>query len=238
MLFSQAELAGFLNENFECVWEELRPAPHVVIDFKNGHVLERTLNGNVATLFCTAEAEVYDLLPGLVNLKTYKQAAQRALRNFQSLPQGPDRVASMAGRYRQSFNGAASLGLASLKPVVFASKLAVEYPIKLAAGLPPGVQVTAGGRVLLQPFDPTLPSREELDAARLQEDTLIVTSQLLPHALRLLARTPLCTPEQLTPALFLEVLHVDLEDPYLGLAPDYLGGRLGRHGPLSADGRL
>jgi hypothetical protein len=65
VLFSSTEVADYINENFEPTWESLRPAPLVTIDFGNGHTIKRTLQGNIATYVCDAEATVYDVLPGI-----------------------------------------------------------------------------------------------------------------------------------------------------------------------------
>ena len=66
MLFSQPEIVDLLNTEFECAWQELRPVPRVEIDFGNGHRLERTLAGNIATWYLLPDGRAYDLLPGLV----------------------------------------------------------------------------------------------------------------------------------------------------------------------------
>ena len=79
MLFSQPKLAGYLNDNFECAWQSLRPVPHVEIDFGNGTKLERTLSGNIATWFCAADGRVLDVLPGLVGPTEYRRRADEAL---------------------------------------------------------------------------------------------------------------------------------------------------------------
>ena len=41
--------------------------------------------------------------------------------------------------------------------------------------------------------------------------------------------SPLARPAEIQGLVYRELLHVDLDDPYLGLAPDVLGGELGRH---------
>jgi hypothetical protein len=65
VLFSSSEVAGFINETFEPAWQTLRPAPLVTIDFGDGHVVKRTLQGNVATYVCGPDGIVYDVLPGI-----------------------------------------------------------------------------------------------------------------------------------------------------------------------------
>lgn len=72
MLFSNSEVAKFIDDTFEPVWESVRPAPRVTIDFGNGHKIVRTLQGNVATYVCAAEGTVYDILPGIYTPKPYR----------------------------------------------------------------------------------------------------------------------------------------------------------------------
>lgn len=71
MLFSQPDVASYINQNFEPVWKSLRPVPKVSIDFGNGKVIKRTLHGNIATYVCTADGAVIDVLPGLYDKKAY-----------------------------------------------------------------------------------------------------------------------------------------------------------------------
>lgn len=71
MLFSNPKVADYINEWFEPVWQSLRPVPTVTIDFHNGHVVKRTLQGNIATLICSPDGEVLDVLPGIYTAAGY-----------------------------------------------------------------------------------------------------------------------------------------------------------------------
>ena len=73
MLFSNPEVAQFIDTTFEPVWVSVRPAPLVTIDFGNGHKVIRTLQGNVATYVCDAEGTVHDVLPGIYTPVPYRQ---------------------------------------------------------------------------------------------------------------------------------------------------------------------
>src|ERR1041384_1523327 len=83
VLFSQPSVASFLSGSFECAWESVRPVPHVFIDFGDGHTLERTIRGNVATYVCTPEGETIDLVPGLMDASEYTARLGQALRLFE-----------------------------------------------------------------------------------------------------------------------------------------------------------
>jgi hypothetical protein len=73
VLFSNPEVAKFIDATFEPVWVSVRPAPLVTIDFGNDHKVVRTLQGNVATYVCDAEGTVYDVLSGIYTPGPYRE---------------------------------------------------------------------------------------------------------------------------------------------------------------------
>ena len=73
MLFSNHEVARFIDTTFEPVWVSVRPAPLVTIDFGNDRKVVRTLQGNVATYVCDAEGTVHDVLPGIYTPRPYQE---------------------------------------------------------------------------------------------------------------------------------------------------------------------
>jgi len=60
-------------------------------------------------------------------------------------------------------------------------------------------------------------------------DTAYNKQHRYQKASALLAAHPLAEPATLTKRVYREILDVDLDDPYLGLAPYVLGGEAGRH---------
>ena len=76
MLFSSSEVAQYINATFEPVWESVRPAPLVTIDFGNGNVVKRTLQGNIATYVCGSDGTVLDVLPGIYAPDVYRTQLQ------------------------------------------------------------------------------------------------------------------------------------------------------------------
>ncbi len=71
MLFSNDQVAKFINVNFEATWEMVREVPIITIDFGKGNVLTRTLHGNILTSVCTADGMMLDALPGIYNPPAY-----------------------------------------------------------------------------------------------------------------------------------------------------------------------
>jgi hypothetical protein len=64
-LYSNAEIAKYLRENYVLHWKSVRPVPRVTIDFGDGRKLERTLTGNSIHYVLDAGGRPIDGLPGL-----------------------------------------------------------------------------------------------------------------------------------------------------------------------------
>jgi len=243
VLFSQPELAGFLSEHFECAWESVRPVPRLSIDFGNGHTLERTLRGNIATYLCTSEGETFDLLAGLVDAGEYRARLAQGLELFAELraPSAADsRVARVA-----AWHGALCASEPVREGLRNYAKSAVELPLErqlapasssrfdplVAAellGEQPAPSPFVSKLAVEAPLEIELAGRR-LDASALARDTAFQRQLGYRLAHALLSGHPLETPATLTRDVYRTLLHVDLDDPYLGLAPDVLGGEPGRN---------
>jgi hypothetical protein len=92
VLFSNAEVAQFINATFEPAWESLRPVPIVTIDFGNGKSITRTLHGNIATYVCNAAGTVIDVLPGVYTPAPYREQLALLAGVAKSLAQLPEGV--------------------------------------------------------------------------------------------------------------------------------------------------
>lgn len=217
MLFSRGDVAEYLNANFECAWANVRPVPRIEIDFGNGRRLSRTLNGNVATYFCTPDGRTFDLLPGLADPGEYLRRARLARKFHERIRFRPDWEEMLVPAYHRALRNL-DAGLVTAAdarrlagPVVAdASKMRVEIPVKEA-------------------FLSAVPPATEGGASDLREESAYNRVHRYPKVRDLLARRPLATPAELTATVYRDILGVDLEDPYLGLAPYVLGGEIGRH---------
>ncbi len=204
MLFADPAIAEFLDDTYECAAVTLRPVPRVEIDFGNGIKLTRTLNGNIATYFCTPAGEVVDLVPGLATPAEYLERARKAASLIGLFGEDPRTARSRVAKYHRSRSEAP---VAAGRRIADAGKAVVEMPLKRAlSGLPP------------DPFQ-----------ASLHEDAEYNQELRMPAVHAMLAEQPMAKPEAIRVRLFREILGVDLEDPYLGLAPYVLGGEEGRH---------
>jgi len=211
VLFSNDSVAQFISRQFEPAWESVRPVPLVRFDFGADRVLTRTLHGNIASYVCAADGEVLDVLPGLYAAAPYRAALERInnLATSVSGLAGPRRQERLREYHigqaallavRPAHPGAAGPGRAGNASPPYRPKSMVEMPVQrvLGGGRPAAAQVAALNQVLL-------------------EDTRTSESSRRLQIHRHLAQSGRVRPEQLKSWLYREVLHADLNDPYLGL---------------------
>lgn len=213
MLFSNPEIAAYLSSTFECAWQSLRPVPRADIDFGNGHKLTRTLNGNIASYFCAPDGRVLDVIPGLVGPAEFLRRAKLAqglYRQFRRWGAGLVRQYHRRLAVDVAPNGMSAPAL-RFGLLADASKSGVETRIKDA----------------LDPLVAAARQRKDHPGDPVRSDTLYNQRHRYRRVHALLARTPGATPARITGPVF-EILGVDLDDPFLGLAPYVLGGEGGR----------
>ncbi len=224
MLFSDDRIANFVNESFEATWQNVREVPIVTIDFGDGNVLTRTLNGNIATHVCDANGRLLDVLPGIYEPVTYHQKLEQLSRLHQWVLQRDDGHRVLLDYHRRQA-AALARGEAPLEihNRAYRSKKVIEgavnwalLPGRKAADRPePAASFPAGGPA----------TREELAGwSLLAEDTRINERfrrrQIHEHLLAEMQQTESkggVTPSAITKWIYREVLDADLDDPYLGL---------------------
>jgi hypothetical protein len=218
-LFSREEVARLITDSFEPVWESVRPVPIVRIDFGNGALLTRTLHGNIASLVCTAQGQVVDVLPGIYTPAVYLDRLKqfRLLATFATaLP--PDRRQAVLQRYHQrrldELSGKA-VAAGAARPRADAGKTkGVEDRLELV--------LARGNAQPVNPASEDVPEAMPADLADwklLAEDTRQNETGRRRQIHALLAEAGVVNPKALTKRLYKEVLHADLDDPYLGLGP-------------------
>ncbi len=215
MLFSNDDVAKFVNQRFEPVWEAVRPVPIVRIDFGSGRVLTRTLHGNIATYVCSSDGLTLDILPGIYEPKTYLDR----LRQFAMLSWWAKADETKRADVLKSFHDKQAKSLdANGQPLRIVnmdfSKIKIEKAVKFV--LLPDAKPTADATATAG-SDSNDPARKLAGWKALAEDTRIneTDRRRLIHAK--LASDGLVPPEKITKWLYREVLHADLDDPYLGL---------------------
>jgi hypothetical protein len=217
VLFSKETIAQFINAAFEPVWESVRPVPIVHIDFGNGTVLTRTLHGNILTSVCDAEGHILDALPGIYAEREYLHQLDqlRLLARYVST-QPADKRAETLRAYHQRQAEALKKNqrpdeFAVNRKTVPVTKRVVERPVEIIlAAAPPAAA---------DPKEtPTLPAKEDVASWKeLAEDTRLNETTRRRQIHELLADAGMLQPEKVTRPIYKDVLHADLEDPYLGL---------------------
>ncbi len=226
MLFSNEDVARFINQNFEAAWESVRPVPLIQINFGGGTMVTRTLRGNIATYVCNAGGQVLDILPGIYTPASYLQnlSQWRLLSRYLGLwhPHQDEmrlRNYHVAQAEALKKNQAAAVFVENRSPGVYISKMAIESPVELvlASALTGQAASKAGPRETSSEnlkFD----APEELANWKLlADDTRINESIRRRQIHEMLAGKANVRPEHITKWLYREVLHADLDDPYLGL---------------------
>jgi hypothetical protein len=223
VLFSNEEVANFINKNFEAVWQSVRPVPIVHIDFGNGTVLNRTLHGNIATYVCTASGQVLDILPGIYEPQTYLHSLNqfRLLHNY--VIRAKDQGLARLKEYHQ---GQARALKENETPPQFVNHAGLSKRM-IEGGI---LAVLVSGKEAQRWNTSTAnekPSLVSIDIAHwriLAEDTRIneTTRRLQIH--EMLAAAGQVQPKAITKRLYKEVLYADLDDPYLGLGQTLFAG--------------
>jgi hypothetical protein len=217
VLFSKETVAQFINANFEPVWESVRPVPMVHIDFGNGTVLTRTLHGNILTSVCDAEGNVLDGLPGIYAEKEYlHQLYQLHLlaRYIRNHPAAKRAQTLCAYHQRQ-----AEALKNNQRPEEFAMNRKAEPITKRAIERPVEIILAAAEPIADEPKEtPNLPAREDVASWKeLAEDTRLNETTRRCQIHDLLADAGMVQPAKVTRPIYKDVLHADLDDPYLGL---------------------
>jgi hypothetical protein len=211
VLFSAPDVAKYISENFEPTWVSVRPVPKITIDFGNGKTMTRTVNGNVATYVLTADGSVIDVVPGIYAPSSYISALSSIRDQFNSLKSDSrplelklkDYHARALVAANRPENPAALAGSTPSNPAV-----ALEA-VTPNSSTPPSPLAVPG----LKPIDPA--SSEELIEA-LSADTRLNETERRPAIHAYLKKNGLITPDKMKHWLYREVLHADLDDPYLG----------------------
>ena len=242
-MFSSSEVAEYINATFEPAWESVRAAPLVTIDFGNGHVVKRTLQGNIATYVCGSDGIVYDVLPGIYAPDVYRQQLEALKTLADSLQSKPGAPASVRTDRLRAYHvqQAKRLAVAPLPspPAQAAAKIGGGFKGGGFGGgfggLPaptgaPGFSGFGGGGIE-GPTErviaglPPAPGRAVVPSGPLAaRPELKVDSEANERVRRKavhdeLARRGPVRPNDIKKWLYKDVLHADLDDPLLGLGP-------------------
>lgn len=89
ILYSDPELARWLDEHFVLHWSSERPVPRIAVDFGDGRTLERTITGNSAHFVLDAEGRTLDVIPGLLAPNNFRATLDESLALHAALAEAP-----------------------------------------------------------------------------------------------------------------------------------------------------
>ena len=212
-MFSNNDISNFVNQNFVSAWESVRDVPTISIDFGQGKKLTRTLNGNIATYVCTADGKILDVLPGLYEPEAFKDRLQQLELLYQYISTKSESAQSSALiAYHQKQQSLLSQGKA---PARFVK---TEEGIKLVDGIP--------GESWVKPLavgegesKGKLPKEDLATWDKLTADVRFNETQMRKAVHEKLASRNIARPTEISHWLYKNVLHADIDDPYLGLSP-------------------
>lgn len=196
MLFSDKNLADYINKNYEPVWESARPVPLVTIDFGNGVVVNRTMQGNVVSYICFEDGRVIDVLPGLYEPTRYKQCLEALHERWSEM---------------------------RIKPQSDRNKLVRKYHSDELMQIPAEEVLIPLTRLISKKLsrESEGTNRKNITAwTELYQDTIAneVVWRRTAHSALADMTPPL--PQTINKRIYREVLHTDLDDPYLGMGPE------------------
>jgi hypothetical protein len=219
VLFSQASVADFINANYEPVWEMVRPVPTIRIDFGNGNILTRTLHGNILTSVCNSDGLVLDALPGIYAEKTYLDRLNqlRLLAAYVKTKPADKREAVLVAYHKTQAEALANKDtperFAEKRKIAPLGKAKIERSIEIVLEKPDPTTL-----VKEDAAKPTVTSPEDLrDWNLLAQDTVLNETTHRRQIHELLSEKGLVRPDKITKPIYKDVLHADLDDPYLGL---------------------
>ena len=230
MLFSDPRVSSYVREQFVAAWESVRPVPIVEIDFGNGRKIKRTVNGNIATYVCTPDGKVIDVIPGLNTPEAYLQDLKYAVNLWRASLAAVDKTVidyhtanlTTPTVYEWVRNDMAKAVMERLVRLSLDKRQELVEKKSRTVRIVPDPYATPADskkREVEQPIRTLTAEEDSLLAA----DTEINRKERKPIVHKILSEK-IFRPAELTKRLYKEVLHCDLDDPYLGLISSAFNG--------------
>ena len=214
MLFSDAKIAQFINDNFEPVWQSVRPVPTIQIDFGNGKSVKRTLHGNIATYVCTSSGTILDVLPGLYQPEAYVDA----LKQLRLLDRYVVKNGEVDQRVLSSYHAKQLEAFQHRrKPWRFVE--VVDHSNQWHITFEPSWDTALKSQLDLEPTKecPDLASPEAIRTWKALTRETLYSETFRRNLIHQRLASAELEPAQFTRWLYKDVLHADIDDPYLGL---------------------
>jgi len=217
VLFSNPEIADYINEHFEPVWQSVREVPTVTIDFGGGRTVKRTLNGNIATYVCNNQMQVIDVLPGVYTADAYRDRLEQVyyLSEILSRKNEEDGKAFLSDYHRLQWHrlrdGKSPLRLARKNA---GGNAVLARDTEAGRNWSKALDLKTAYTIKSVPKDELESWEHLLDDVRLNETEMRkkIHERLCAGNSRQLESV-----SSLTKWMYRDVLHADIDDPYLGL---------------------
>ncbi len=216
MLFSDPKVANYINENFARTWESVRPVPIVNIDFGSGTKITRTLHGNIASYVCNADGMVVDILPGLYEPGTYIKRLDELRLEALNLAGNPNLKDALQKYHGRQFSSMLEKGFFQFY-IVDGAKRVIERPVEDVISQYVSIELKSIESFLKANNSKNGSAKSGLN--QLVEDTITNEITRRNEIHQQLSMSEPVQPKEITKWLYKNVLHADLEDPYLGLGP-------------------
>lgn len=177
----------------------MRDVPVVTVDFGGGNIVKKTLHGNIATYVCFPDGRIVDVLPGVYSASAYRVALQEIAKLAVMQPD----VYTLANYHNERTQVAGS----PYWPRPDASKIYRESGTKSLIKPVAAMPLPAVGSARTEKFG-LLAADVDINERRRRA----VIHQRLASNLS-------SKPADIEKWLYKEVLHADLDDPFLGLSP-------------------
>jgi hypothetical protein len=139
ILYSNAEIAKYLRENYILHWQSVRPAPKVTIDFGDGRKIERTLTGNSIHYVLDSRGVIIDALPGLYTPQAFLKFLQDAKTAYDTPAQPRGTAKGKYAAYRkQAYDRISAERTKNLR----LSKVALTEPRAPAGRVPTAIEAS------------------------------------------------------------------------------------------------
>jgi len=238
VLLSDPKTAAFITSKFVPVWETIRPAPRVTIDFGDGRTMTRTLKGSTCMYVVLPDGRVVDALPGVYTPEDFKMLASQSL-EFLNGRLSPDLSVSVSDQEILAWHRGQVRDVAQNEQMrVSTSKAVMESPLLKALGVPPAVDAPAAnygtvfdryaGRLEDLSSRPMSGRRVKVEAGG--QNVVAIDSQVNVRYVRMAVHLMFAggdkapRPAECRTAMFKKILHIDPDDPNLGLTAETIPG--------------
>jgi hypothetical protein len=175
------------------------------------------LHGNILTSVCDSDGQLLDALPGIYAEKEYLHQLEqlRLLARYISIQPAEKRAETLRAYHQRQAEALKK----NQRPDEFAVNLKAAPITKRTIERPVEIILAAAKQVAVDPKEtPNLAAKDDVASWKeLAEDTRLNETTRRRQIHDMLAAAGMMAPAKVTRPIYKDVLHADLDDPYLGL---------------------